>query len=388
MSAPFTKRETLMARPRNRQAGKRALIGMAVAATLAGAADYALAKSQEPKADKAAEPTPATKTPPNGATAAGLQNGAGTVADASTLPLTLAYQLWNGLPVVTEIVNDKAIERFVISTGLNVNTVQPAANDRLQLALSGKKVRVVALDNATDAPEVGLQSLKMGALRVENSFAALLDVAGLLSRATWPDTPTGWLGTPFLSAFQMTLDPSIRLLKLESPQAKLPHFKATVVVPLILRDGRIFVTVTVPGAKPFPALVDTGTMGTLVPADVPASLKLAPAQTFPISGAGGKSAQATVVTLPLLRVGKAEQKGAQVVALTTSNAPGFDPHFAVLGMDFFSRFYITINYAQQKMALTPLESFQPPPKKDKKKGKPEGGKNDKQADDKKQNAIY
>lgn len=277
-----------------------------------------------------------------------------------TLPASLHFTLWNGLMVVQGMVNGPGIERFVIDTGLNACALSLQGFKRHDVKLLPQRVRAQALDNLLDAPEGQIDSLQLGGLKLANVRVAQSDVFAALSRSFRPDAPAGWLGAPFLSAFQITVDFSARTLQLESPEAKLPAPHGAVVLPIVVREGQVWVKVAVPGAKPFLALVDTGARGTLIPTEVAAKLKLKPQQVFTLARATGQEAKAGLIVLPRLSAGRAEVKELPVVFLAADAPPEFDRNLAVLGLDFLSRFKITLNYAKQKMVLAPL----PPPASD------------------------
>ncbi|HLV80595.1 MAG TPA: retropepsin-like aspartic protease, partial [Chthonomonadaceae bacterium] len=136
---------------------------------------------------------------------------------------------------------------------------------------------------------------------------------------------------------------------------RLPVVKGTIVVPITLRDGRIWTNVAAPGAGTFSALVDTGAVGTLLPGAIADKLKLKAAKSFVIR-ANGKDGKASMGVAPRLRLGKAELKDVPVVFLAADVPAGFDRSLGVLGMDFLSHFKVTISYAQKKMTLLPVSS--------------------------------
>ena len=267
------------------------------------------------------------------------------------LPLSLNVRAWGGMPTVMISINGSS-ERFGISTGLNANTVSPATITRLQIPEGKTKVRVDILDRKADVFETALKSMQVGLLKLENVPVAQVDVVSLLSHAPHPDAPIGWLGTPFLAAFQVTLDLSHNVCSLERPQSKMPA--GAMVVPMTVRDGRIFVSVTLPKSKPFAAMLDTGAVLTLIPATVGEKLKLPPLEVVKLGGAGGNAVQATLIQAPSVVVGKAECKGLRVAYLSAEAAPGFGRETAVLGLDFLSRFKIVLNFASKKVAFVPL----------------------------------
>ncbi|HZT40683.1 MAG TPA: aspartyl protease family protein [Chthonomonadaceae bacterium] len=282
-----------------------------------------------------------------------LQEGPVTLAKGSIMPALVPFQFWNGLMVVDAYVNGKDRESFVIDTGLNADAIRPEDGTRLQLADLKRPVRVDTLQTTSEAQEVRIPSLRMGTMTVENMPAASIDIAALLSNTPHPDAPPGWLGFPFLSAFQVTIDFSSHILALNPPNTRLPVVKGTVVVPISLRDGRIWANVTAPGAGTFSALVNTGAVGTLLPGAIADKLKLK-SDNSSVIHVNGKDGKAFSATAPRLRLGKAELKDVPVVFLAKDVPSGFDRSLGVLGMDFLSHFKVTISYAQKKMALIPL----------------------------------
>ena len=173
------------------------------------------------------------------------------------------------------------------------------------------------------------------------------------------DAPEIWLGTPFLSAYQVTFDFTAHTMLLERPDARLPKGKGAVTLPIEMRDGHIFTKVSIPKAGTFSALIDTGAMGTLIPSAIAAKLKSVPTKTFDIKRPGGKQVKACLVMLPKMQAGSLEQE--QVPALyfekqagETANADQTVDHtLAVLGHDFLRRYKVTLNFTRKKMVLIP-----------------------------------
>ncbi len=267
------------------------------------------------------------------------------------LPVSLNLRAWLGFPSAIITVNGNS-ERFGITTGMNANTVSPAAIARLRIPEGTTKVRVDILDREVEATETTLKSLQIGLLKLEDVPMAQVDVVSLLSHAPHPDAPVGWLGTPFLAAFQVTLDVSHNVCSLDKPQVKMPA--GAIVVPMTLRDGRIYVAMSLPKSKPFMALLDTGTVLTLIPASVGEKLKLLPLEVVKLGGAGGAVVQATLIQVPLVSVGKAECKALRVAYLSADTRPGFGRETAVLGLDFLARFRVVLNFTTKKVAFLPF----------------------------------
>jgi predicted aspartyl protease len=276
----------------------------------------------------------------------------------AVLPITLPITYWNSIPVISGIMASGQPERWAVQTGLNAVCVSKETYSRLQLPATNKAVRVNVLDTALDSTEVTITSLKLGFVTLKDINAALLDVFGILSSRPHPDAPAGWLGTPFLSAFQASFDFPKRGLILESAQANVPKDKGTITVPLSMRDGRPFVQVKAADGKPFWALVDTGTLVSLIPTDAALKAKARPLQVLSVSR-GSKQANAALTTLSKLGVGKIERADVRAVFLAADAPQEFDKNFAVLGMDFLQYYKVTFNFAKQKIAFTPPSSETP-----------------------------
>ena len=277
----------------------------------------------------------------------------------ATLPIVLPITYWNSIPLVEGAVTGGNSERFAAHTGLNAVCVPKETYTRLQLPATNKPIRVNVLDTALTATEVLIPTVKFGFVTFKEIKAALLDVFAVLSVRPHPDAPTGWLGTPFLSAFQATFDFPKRVLILESAQANLPKEKDTITLPLSVRDGRPFVQVSVAGGKPFAALVDTGTLVSLIPTEAALKAQARPLQILTVTKSG-KEARAALTTISKLAVGKMERSDVRVLFFAADAPMEFDKSFAVLGMDFLQHYKVTFNFAKQKFSLTlPLPDIPP-----------------------------
>ncbi|MCS6776785.1 MAG: retroviral-like aspartic protease family protein [Chloroherpetonaceae bacterium] len=282
-----------------------------------------------------------------------------TIPASALLPTSFPYTLWYGVPVVQATVNGMHTERFAVSTGLNANAVMPEMYARWQLQATTRQFRVHALDATTSATEAQIQSLRLGNITFSDVGVVLTDVFALLSPRPHPDAPAGWLGTPFLSAFQVTFDFANQTIVLSPPKAPLPAEPGTVTVPFSNRNGRIWVKASVPGGGRFDALVDTGTVTTLIPTAVAERLKQTPLQTFPITRGRGQEARACLIVVPRISVGKAEATDIRAVFVAADAPAGFDRALGVLGMDFLRRFRVTIHFERGRIAFTPSAPASP-----------------------------
>src|SRR5579872_1506117 len=312
----------------------------------------------------------ATKAPPTaGQAASGMPQPSPDAArqpspiklpDALLLPATLQLQRWdtlgtgvNGIPMVIVGINESRLERAVIATGLDANVVSPEAAARLKLPTVDGSVRIDALNEATAGPQAEITTLRASTLELSKIPVAVADVPKMISDHPHPEAPGTWLGAPFLTAFQLTLDPTTRTITLDKATAKFVRPKRASVSKLEMRNGRPYVQMSIPGAKPFWALIDTSCPATLIPGDVIEKLKLKPLRIEQFTSPDAKSGKGAVVILPKLSVGKAEWLHARVTYLTPDSGKGVDRTFAVVGMDFLGQFKMTLDFLHGQVALTP-----------------------------------
>lgn len=270
-------------------------------------------------------------------------------------PAVLPFRYWRGsVPVVDCFLNKATFGSFALDTGLNGDAVSPDAYKQFALPAGKVRARFTIMQTTPDALQASIDSLRAGTVAVSNVPVVITDVASLLSAAPHPDAPSGWLGTPFLAAFQVTFDFEHHVVVLTGPDSPAPNDKGAVIVPLEMRDGRPWVKVEVPPAKTFTALVDTGTMATLVPPDIAAKLKLKPGIVSHVRGANSQQSRIGYAVAPKVTVGKSDQADIPVAFLAPDAPPSFDRTFAILGVDFLERYRVTFNYAKKRMILAPL----------------------------------
>jgi predicted aspartyl protease len=236
---------------------------------------------------------------------------------------------------------------------MSADAMSPAGIIRLQMTALPGKAHLRLVNLTTDVSQASLKSLRLGLITLKDIPMAALDVPAFLSRAPHPDAPAGWLGTPFLSAFQVTIDSAQRLVLLESPGAKPPTGHGVTTVPVQIKDGRPYISVSLPGAKPFSALIGTGVVLTMIPRAAAQKAGLKAVETLPVTGTDGKPGKIALALLPRLLVGKAEVKSMRIAYLAADSPDALDPELAVLGMDFLSRFRATLNIDKKRLYLTP-----------------------------------
>jgi hypothetical protein len=283
--------------------------------------------------------------------------------DAVVLPATLRMQPSGlnrkGVPTIIVSLDESPMEHAAIATGLNANVVSPEVSKRLKMATVGGQVKIDVMDATAAAGQVEMQRFMAATVDLPKLAFAVADVPGMLSARLLQDPPAVWLGTPFLSAFQVTIDPFAGDVTLKKATTALPRTRGTSIVPLVIRDNRPYVRVSIPGAKPFLALIDTTSPGTVIPTDVGEKLKLKPSRVETISWRDGKPGKAAFAVVPKLAVGKAEWTSAPLVYLTSESSKEYDRTFAVLGMDFIGQFRVTIDFARGQMALSRPEQAAP-----------------------------
>ncbi len=281
-----------------------------------------------------------------------------TLAKGSSLPTTLTTTLWKGLPVVeVRLQGTRQTEFFVLSTGMGVGAIHPETAQKHQLPQTTEQVPLNLLSSTLQAPAVSTKSLFLNGAWVEGVTLGVFDVASeLSSRATsTQEAPTGWIGNSILSLFQVTFDGANQQVTLESPKTPLPKSADAIQIPFTYKGGRIWVKVTVEGAKPFDAVLDTGTVGTLIPVEVGKQLSTLGQKTLTIQTKGKRGA-VIQTPLPNLKVGNAELRKVTAVFLSPDSPTEYDPKFAVLGRNFLRYFRTTISYTRQKIVLVPLSA--------------------------------
>ncbi len=279
---------------------------------------------------------------------------------AVILPMILSYRPWKGLIVIDALVNGNNPSRFVIATGLNMSTVAPDEVTRLQLAPSDIKAHVAVLDSTADAPTANIKQLRLGPGIIHDIPVAQVNLISLLSKDLQGDAPTCWLGYNFLSHYMVTFDFESHAVILNKPDAPFSKERGTI-VPFKLKDGKPMVKVTMTGGGTFDAIVDTGSVGTLIPATIAqkiTSKKLDHTPKTTIDIANGKMAR---MMAPSIGIGKSELKSLMVIYYGTNAPATTDKTMAVIGMDFLRHFRVAISYSKLQIQILPLQSAVNPP---------------------------
>ena len=132
-------------------------------------------------------------------------------------------------------------------------------------------------------------------------------------------------------------------------------------IPFVLRDGLIFVEVSINGARPLPFLFDTGAANVLTPRAA-AALGLAAEGSVPMSGAGEAQATAQLARVRSYRLGPAQLDDQRfvVVALPGLYAGAGDELAGAIGYEFLRRFVVRIDYHERQLTVWPAAAGPPP----------------------------
>ncbi|MCX6378028.1 MAG: retroviral-like aspartic protease family protein [Armatimonadetes bacterium] len=279
-----------------------------------------------------------------------------TLMQGSTLPTTLTATGWKGLLAVEVKINGaKQSEFFVMSTGMREGAIHPQIAQKYRIEQLGTVLSLFVMGRKQDAPVLPVKSFALNGVKVADISLGALDMAGQLSNrsASIQQAPVGWLGNSFLSLFQVTLDYANQQIYLEDPKAPFPKSPEAIQIPFTFKDGRIWVKVNIAGAKPFQAVLDTGTVGTLIPMEVGKQLSTLGQKTISVKT---KTQRGAVIQTPIpsLRVGEVELHKVTGVFVSPDNPADMDTTFATLGVNFLRYFRTTINYAKQKIVLIPV----------------------------------
>jgi hypothetical protein len=290
------------------------------------------------------------------------------------LPINLSFQVWNGLMVVDTIVNKVNVRRFVIDPGLDACTLTPNAAENLTLASTPQLARVAIYDRSIMAQQAQIAQLQFNTLKVDNVPVGLIDVFALLSPAVARrlDAPVGWLGAPFLSAFQVTIDYEKHYIVLNRPDAPPLKEAGAIAIPIELREGRVLLKVSLPGARPFSALFSASAPVTVIPTLAAQQAHLKAIEMVPFMQPGGKPGKLGRVVLPKLSIGKLSVEGMNAVFVAPDAPSELDHSMAVLGPDLLRHYKVTINYAKRMMILTPPPTVKKPDTDEVKPDKPKG----------------
>ncbi len=330
------------------------IIILGIAAALGGAP---VAGGQTSQSD-AARPTPNSQNPiPNAEhrTPPAPTTTAITLPNNALLPCTLSFQTWNGLLTVDVVVGKAGLQRFAIDPGLDACTLKPQSVQLVTTTQAAGQTRVTIYDRTHSVAQTQIPQIQINSLKLDNVSVGVIDVLAEMSSiaARRPDAPIGWLGSSFLSAFQVTFDYDGHYLVLDRPNAKLPKDKGAISVPIEVKDGRVIVKLSVPGARAFPALFSTSAPITVIPTQVAQQAKLKALEMLPITQPGGKTGKVGRVVLPKLGIGHALLENVNAVYVAPDAPKELNRELAIVGADLLKHYKVTLSYTRHLMILTP-----------------------------------
>jgi hypothetical protein len=240
-------------------------------------------------------------------------------------------------------INDKGPFLFAIDTAASRSVVDSRLVKKLKLrtrvvpgpdgrgqvtALWGSNLHV---DDANIfAPQAYVADLDKSPVRARNGYKPDRRVRGII-------------GSELFSAYVVRFDPDRKEMRIYDPWKFKPTTGATP-IPMIKRDGKLYVTMTVAGASGQPvareARVDTGS--DLMISDSAQALGASASQTV-VRDSTGNAAYAPAVQLRSVQVGP----------YALYNVWGAEQGEPAVGMELLRRFVVTFDVAHSRMYLEP-----------------------------------
>ena len=287
------------------------------------------------------------------------QNVGPRVMPSSTVPDTISFSLWHGLIVVDALFGDGIGEQGVLHTGLPVSMVSPILAAKKSMQTQGL-VDIKVMDRNIRVPGIKPQLLRMDRFVIANVNFGICDVMGTMSNQTLENVPTVWIGNSALEALTFTVDPRKMEIALRPANSQPPP--KCIRVPFVLRDHRLFMELTVNGKQKFEAILDTGSVGTLIPSDIAKKLKITPVTTAEVEEKNGKKVKMGIARLDEIMLGKLHVKDIQALYIVEPIKDGPDPDMAIIGNDLLLRYKFTIDYGKLEIyfeELPPLPVVKP-----------------------------
>src|SRR5688572_26037647 len=218
----------------------------------------------------------------------------GTVSSAAALPSSTTYSLQEGLIVIKVRVGTGIPQDAVLATGLPLSLITPDLATKQSIQGQGI-FDLATLSGPARVQNSPPQPMTIGRVAVDNVPLGIFDLYTHLSSRPLPGSPAVWLGWSALGSLSITIDPEKREITFNPPSAPAP--RKAMVFPFELQDGRMYVQAKLNGHRALRMLVDTASVGTLIPADAARALRLPELATLPIKTSGGKEARVTAVSL-------------------------------------------------------------------------------------------
>lgn len=281
---------------------------------------------------------------------------AGQMSPQSIIGDVVPFDYQNGLIVVKALVGDGLISSAILDTGLPLCIFSPEFASKRGIKASGTR-DVLVLDRTVSVLNVAPMAVRINRVLVGSVPCGVLDLYSRLSSSPPADAPPVWIGNSALAALAFTIDPQTQHIQFRPPGAPMPI--GSIVVPFEFKDGRIWVDVKVNGKKNFSALVDTGSVGTMLPAQVAKALSLTAAVTLPVTHPDGREGKVCAVELADIAMAGLKVQDVQAIYVEQGSKDGFDPDLGIIGNDVLLRYRVTIDYAQKKIAFEKIAGPKP-----------------------------
>lgn len=288
---------------------------------------------------------------PPGPAGATLAAAGPRLVSTAVLPTSIGFRFWQGLVVLRAYVGDGQPTDAVLDTGLPLCIVNPDFAAKRSLGTEGVRDMNI-LDRSVKIAGAKPQGLRLEAASLTGVSFGVFNVMEYLSSRPVPDAPPVWLGNSALTGLVVTVDPRTQKVTIEQPGYKPPS--GATVVPFEMKDGRPWLTVKANGKKAFSALLDTGAVGTLLPASIVKDLKLKPAASFTMKHPNGKEGKVGAVQLDNVTMGGLKVPDVQALYVEEPVKDGLDPDLGIIGNDVLMRYRLTLDFATSRLIFEKL----------------------------------
>lgn len=275
--------------------------------------------------------------------------GTGSLAAANFPPDFIPFDVWEGLIVIQAYIGDGQSQDAIIATGLPLCLASTEFASKRAITVPGPLRDINIMDRSVRMSNAKPQALRMDRVSLTNVPFGVFNLFEFLTSRTLTGAPSVWLGNSLLASFSITIDPLIQRILLRPAGVPMPI--GATVLPFEFKDGRIWVEAKVNGKKSFSALIDTGSVGTLLPASVVKALNLPAATTFAMTHPNGQEGKVAAVQLNEIALGPLKIPDVQALSIAESVKDGFDPELGIIGNDVLLRYRVTIDYGQRKLGF-------------------------------------
>jgi hypothetical protein len=281
--------------------------------------------------------------------------GAVRIMPGSAIPSTIPFSLWNGIIMAPAVVGDGVPIPAAINTGLPLSVLTPQLAAR-QGIKPGTTKEIELLDRKITVLSAPAQTVRFEGMALAGVPFAICDILGQLSSKETAG-PAIWLGSSAFEGLCITIDPQKSEMVIKPSTAAFGGKGAR--VPFALRDGRIWVDVVANDKQKFEALIDTGSVATMVPPKVATALQLKAESSFELVDKNGKPGKVGLAKLDQATLGKLLVKDVPVLFVAEGDPQGINQDFAVLGNDFLFRYRVTIDFGRKEVSFEPLTGEKP-----------------------------